>query len=91
MDAAAAAALRSCCRAAGNCTCLAVHRPREPAVLAPPASRDDLDLDESKDGLGGGSVRVATIMLYLSGTRAGQGRLCVQGRAAHHLSARRRG
>ena len=28
---------------------------------------DDLDLNESKEGLGGGSVRVATVMLYLSG------------------------
>lgn len=31
---------------------------------------DDLDLDENPAGLGGGSVRVATVMLYLSGELA---------------------
>lgn len=29
--------------------------------------RDDLDQNENPEGLGGGSVRVATVLMYLSG------------------------
>jgi hypothetical protein len=49
-----------------------VHHPSISAVNPAQygAHWDDLDLDENPAGLGGGSVRVATVMLYLSGVLA---------------------
>jgi hypothetical protein len=40
-----------------------------PASLQYGAHWDDLDLDENPEGLGGGSVRVVTVLIYLSGER----------------------
>jgi len=53
------------------CPLSCLHTPATPCplfcALQYGAHWDDLDLDENPEGLGGGSVRVATILMYLTG------------------------